>query len=1108
MHRVPSSRRLLSSRPPAALPALLAGPLLLSSVVLAQHGEGAAYQPTLQPASDAAQAQIAAFEPAEGLAVSLVAAEPLLANPVAFDLAPDGRIYVVETWRINDGVIDMRGHRGWVLEDLACETVEQRIAEIREHFAGKLDDWTRHHERVVCLIDDDGDGVSDRSTVFADGFNTLADGIAAGVLVDGPKVYLTEIPDLWELTDADHDGVAEARRAMHSGYGVHFSLIGHDMHGLRIGPDRRLYFSIGDRGFHVEQAGEVFHHPHEGAVLRCELDGSKLEVLHRGLRNPQELAFDDFGDLFTGDNNSDGGDRARWVHVMDGADSGWRIGFQWLGDRGAWNREQMWKPRQDGQPAYVLPPLANVANGPSGLTCDPGTGVPARWRDRFFLCEFRGSPASSGVLALENKRSGATHELVGTERVIWKLLATDVEIGPDGAFYFLDWVGGWTKTGRGRVYRAALPGLADDALAAETAHHLAEGFTARSLPELEGLLAHPDRRVRQGAQFELVDRAGFEVLARVAAHAKRIEPRVHAVWGLGIGARSTDNPAGERATCLAALRGLLEDASSEVRAQACWMLGDARDTASVSGLRKLLADAEPRVRFRAVEALGRIHDSASVQAIADLLRANAGSDLYLRHAGITALERTATADQLGMLATDADVEVRLAALLAMRERQDPRLADFLADAEPALRTEAARAIHDLRIEAALPALAALSDAPSLGTDEPLVLRVLNAHRLLGRPADADALLRYAADAEHPEAMRREAVEIASEWIAPRAQDRVHGNALELAPRSKLALKGLVARHGAALLAANRGEVGEKVCELLAEFGSPSLLDALAAAVATADRDPKSRAAALRAFGELSRDDAQRAALARSIAADAPRELRQQATAVLAKLDPTAAVPMLVSLVRDAEIADRRAAIRTLGELDTEASRAALDELLDDVAELPAAIHLEIYQSAPSGPARLSAFESSDDPLSGWRMALAGGDARAGERVFRNHVTAACLRCHAYRGQGGEAGPALDGIGKLRDREHLLQALIQPAAFIADGYEQVTIKLADSRTVVGTARGGDAETERLVDAAGKVHEFPRSAIRERTSSGSAMPPMGALLSREELRDVLEFLATRR
>src|SRR5262249_19432276 len=111
-------------------------------------------------------------------------------------------------------------------------------------------------------------------------------------------------------------------------------------------------------------------------------DGSELEVYAVGLRNPQELAFDDYGRLFTGDNNSDGGDQARWVYLVEGGDSGWRIGYQFgtsMGPRGPFMAEDIWKPQWEGQPAYILPPITNIAAGPSGLAYYPGLGLPERY---------------------------------------------------------------------------------------------------------------------------------------------------------------------------------------------------------------------------------------------------------------------------------------------------------------------------------------------------------------------------------------------------------------------------------------------------------------------------------------------------------------------------------------------------------------------------------------------------------------------------------------------------------------------------------------------------------------------------------------------------------
>src|SRR5207244_2342695 len=102
---------------------------------------------------------------------------------------------------------------------------------------------------------------------------------------------------------------------------------------------------------------------------------------------------------------------------------------------GPWNGEKLWHLRHDSQPAYLVPPIAHIANGPSGLTYHPGTSLlPESYRDRFFLCDFRGGAGGSGIHSFAVKPRGAGFELVDRKQFVWSVLATDCAFGPDGGF--------------------------------------------------------------------------------------------------------------------------------------------------------------------------------------------------------------------------------------------------------------------------------------------------------------------------------------------------------------------------------------------------------------------------------------------------------------------------------------------------------------------------------------------------------------------------------------------------------------------------------------------------------------------------------------------------
>src|SRR5437016_4928133 len=109
---------------------------------------------------------------AGGYTVELVASEPDVVSPVAMDFDEDGNIYVAED-------------RGYPL-----------------NIKGKVG-------RIKMLRDTDGDGIPDKTTIFADHLV-----MPTGVMRWKKGILVTDSPDLIYLEDTNGDGVAEVRKVI------------------------------------------------------------------------------------------------------------------------------------------------------------------------------------------------------------------------------------------------------------------------------------------------------------------------------------------------------------------------------------------------------------------------------------------------------------------------------------------------------------------------------------------------------------------------------------------------------------------------------------------------------------------------------------------------------------------------------------------------------------------------------------------------------------------------------------------------------------------------------------------------------------------------------
>ncbi len=1074
---------------------------------------------------------------ADGFELDLWASDTLVNDPIAISIDEHGKVFYTLATRQTNSEFDIRGHRDWMEASISFKTVEDRRQFLKATFSetnqegeqflkdlnrdGQLDwrDLAVEKEQVWFVEDTDGDGLANRSQLYLEDFHEEITDVANGVEAFDGEVFVAVGPDLWRTSDRDGDGIADLVNSISHGYAVHIGFGAHGMSGAKIGPDGRIWWGIGDIGMNVvDQEGNRWEYPNRGVVVRSELDGSGFEVYAAGVRNTHEFVFDKYGNLISVDNDGDHrGERERLVYLINGSDTGWRINWQFgkysdpkNNDYKVWMDENMHVPHQEGQAAFFLPPIANYVNGPTGMVYNPGTALGENWREHFFVAEFRGTPVNSPLHAFTLEPKGAGFELAQTQEIVRGVLPTGVDFGPDGALYFSDWIDGWNPKGQGRIWKLDVVDGDTDPLRSEVQSLLEVEFSDLSGEELLGYLSHQDMRVRQKAQFELADRGskGLEVF-KLGLQQEDQLARIHAIWGIGQIARREDLKHAE------VLLPLLQDHDPEITTQASKILGDIRYLEAGDQMVPLLNHESLRVQLHATEALGRIGYGVALPAVVDLIEKNNDQDIWLRHAAMIALSRFGDDDALSALSDHPSKSVRLAAVVALRRMKSPAISAYLSDRHEDVVTEAARGINDdLGIEEALPALASILAESPFG-NEALIRRAINANQRLGKQNNVDVLIVYSQQQSAPADMRGEALQALSQWASPSAFDRVDGRYLGTQPREDSYVRQQLGSVIASLLNSKNDTVQ---LEAATAAGKLKLMESEAKlmALASSHNNAAVRRASLQALADLPSPQLNQAL--RSAFRDNNAEVRSAALAILpeSKISEEQAVTLFDQIMKSGTYQEQQVVLSSLGGMTGTHAISVLDQYLGwlESGKAPSEIKLDILEAVKAQNndqlmARVVAYEESkpsDDPLSPYLETLNGGNSQNGQEIFRNHEAAQCIRCHTIFETGGTMGPGLSGVGSKYTARSLLLALIEPSSSFAEGYHMVTLKLNSGATKTGLVQSETDQSIVVKSGNQEAEQISKSEIVEQTSIPSSMPPMGTILNKKEIRDVLAYLVT--
>ncbi len=578
----------------------------------------------------------ASFEVASGFRIELVAAEPLLRDPVAIAFDENGRMFVVE------------------------------YPEYNQQFASGA---KKPQGDVRMLEDTDGDGRFDKSTIYVSKLSSPS----AVACYDG-GLFVAAAPDLFFCKDTDGDGRADQRKVVFSGFVRMENRTDPSLNSLLWGLDNQFHACTSYSGSSVRSAVDKDSPPRSIRNRAFLFDPRTLQFDLSSGGGQHGLATDDWGREFLCSNSSPvrmlmyddryltrnplmtapppaveisaGGKHTKLFRISP--DEAWRVERTRLRNEG-----QFRGSNEGGKPSGFF-------TSATGVTIYRGDAWPARYRGSVFV----GEPANNLVFRAKLEPNGVAFTARRADSDAEFLASTDNSFrpvqfanAPDGNLYVIDMhrqliegamflpadvlknVNVAAGGDRGRIYR-----IVPDDFTQRKFSKLGDATTALLVATLE----HPNGWHRDTASrllYERQDRSAVEPLRKLAIESRFPIGRMTAMYALD-GLRALDDKTLMRA---------MADRTAGVRVHAVRLAEDRLDSSPAlqAKLTELADDKNLLVRYQIAFSLGELADSSRRAAALTKLAILDGHSQWMRLAILSSLNRGA-GDLFGRLANNKD----------------------------------------------------------------------------------------------------------------------------------------------------------------------------------------------------------------------------------------------------------------------------------------------------------------------------------------------------------------------------------------------------------------------------------------------------------------------